>query len=429
MSSQQSRRDFIRKVAAAGSLLPFANQLRAEQTQLAPNERLNLGVVGVEGRGAANLAGVAQENIVAICDVDLAHVGKAKALFPKASVHQDFRELLDRADIDAVVISTPDHTHAIPAVMAMDLGKHVYCEKPLAHSVYEARVMREKANANKLVTQLGTQIHAGNNYRRVVEAIQSGAIGKVNRVHIWFSGRPKTGERVKDGTPPATLDYNLWLGPAPFRPYHVSHVHFHWRWWWDFGGGVLEDFGCHYMDLPFWALGLRFPTSVEAKGKKDHDGANDVPGLLQVDYQFPARGDMPPVHLTWYQGGWRPEGSEKYGMDNAVLFVGEKGELIADYSTHRLLPEEKFKDLKIDPYIPDSIGHHAEWLEAIRSSGETTCPFEYGGVLTEAVLLGNVAYRAGNKRLEWDAEKMVVTNDVGDVTTLLKPEYRKGWTL
>lgn len=429
MSPRRTRRDFLRQVALAGSVLPFADWIRAEQTKLKPNEKLNLGVIGVANRGAANLAAVAKENIVALCDVDLAHVGPAKALFPNAAIHQDFRNLLDHADIDAVVISTPDHTHAIPAVMAMDLGKHLYCEKPLAHSVYETRVMREKAAANKLVTQLGTQIHAGDNYRRVVEIVRSGAIGPIQRVHVWFSGRPKTGERVKEGTPPTTLDYNLWLGPAPYRPYHKSHCHFHWRWWWDFGGGILEDFGCHYIDLPQWALGLGPPTSVEAKGEKDHDGDNDVPSLLRVDYQFPASGGRGPVHLTWYQGGWRPSGAEKYRMENAVLFVGDEGELIADYSTHKLLPEEKFKDLRVEPSIPASIGHHEEWLQAVRSGGPTTCNFEYGGTLTETVLLGNVAYRAGQKRLDWNPASLGVTNDVPEAAALIKPEYRKGWTL
>ncbi|MFO0947966.1 MAG: Gfo/Idh/MocA family oxidoreductase [Planctomycetota bacterium] len=429
MESLRSRRAFLRQVALAGTVAPFADRLLAEQTQLPPNERLNLGIIGVSNRGAANLAGVARENIVALCDVDLAHVGVAKTAFPNAAIHQDFRKLLDHSNIDAVVISTPDHMHAIPAVMAMDLGKHIYCEKPLAHSVYETRVMREKAAKNKLTTQLGTQIHAGNNYRRVVEIVQSGAIGKVNRVHVWLAGRPQTGERVKEGTPPATLDYNLWLGPAPFRPYHKSHCHFHWRWWWDFGGGMLEDFGCHYIDLPFWALQLRYPTSIEATGEKDHPGDNEVPALMKVDYQFPARGDQPPVHLTWYHGGWKPEGADKYGMANAVLFVGEKGELIADYGKYKLYPEEQFKDFHIEPSIPESIGHHLEWLEAIRSSGETTCNFDYGGALTETVLLGNVSYRAGKKKLEWDAGNLKVTNGVTETAGLIQPEYRKGWTL
>jgi len=429
MAPAVSRRELLKRIAAAGTVAPFADVLLADQTKQAPNERLSVGVIGVGGQGAANLAGVASENVVALCDVDLAHMGQAKMTFPKAAVYQDFRKLLDHRGLDAVVISTPDHMHAIPAVTAMRMGRHVYCEKPMAHSVHEVRVMRETAAKNQLVTQLGTQIHAGNNYRRVVEVIRSGAIGPVRRVHVWFSGRPKTGVRVKEGTPPATLDYNLWLGPAPFRPYHPSHCHFNWRYWWDFGNGILGDFGCHYMDLPFWALDLRYPTSVVAKGEKDYEGDNDVPGLIRVDYSFPERGTSPPVELSWYHGGWKPDGADKYGMANAVLFVGEKGELIADYGTYKLLPEEKFKDLKVEHSIPDSIGHHAEWLHAIRTAGPTTCNFDYSGALSEAVLLGNVSYRAGRQKLEWNGEEAKVTNAVPQVESLLRREYRQGWTL
>lgn len=427
--SALTRRSFSKRLAAAGSVLPFAEVLAAEGSRTPPTERLNIGVIGVANRGADNLAAVASENIVAVCDVDLDNLGKAKSAFPKAAAFQDFRKLLDLPKLDAVVVSTPDHMHAIPAVMAMRLGKHVYCEKPLAHSVHETRVMTEAAAKNKLVTQMGTQIHATANYRRVVEAIRSGAIGTVARVHVWNPVRPEPGIRVQNGTPPATLDYNLWIGPAPMRPYHVSHLHFRWRWWWDFGGGVLADLGCHYIDLAFWALGLTAPIAIEAKGKKDYDGDNEVPGVMQVDYHFPARAAQPPVHLTWYHGGWKPEGAEKYGMPAAVLFVGEKGELVANYSQLRLLPEDRFKGIEIPRTIPDSIGHHQEWLLAIKEGGKTTCSFDYSGPLTEAVLLGNVSYRCGQKRLEWNSEKFAVTNNLPEAESLLRPEYRTGWSL
>lgn len=421
------RRDFLRQVAAAGSVAPFADQLLAEQSRRGPNDKINIGVIGVANRGAANLAGVAAENVVALCDVDANHLDGAKKAFPQAGIHHDFRKLLDDKRIEAVVVSTPDHMHAIPAVMAMRMGRHVYCEKPLAHSVHEVRVMTETAASNKIVTQMGTQIHAGENYRRVVELVRGGVIGKVPRVHVWLTGAVKTGVRVKEGTPPATLDYDLWLGPAPYRPYHPSHLHFNWRYWWDFGNGLLGDFGCHYMDLPFWALGLSRPTSVVATGRKDHDGENDVPGTMQVDYQFPAREGQPPVHLTWYHGK-PPAEVNRHGMNSGVLFVGEEGEIVSDYSSHRLMPEEKFADVKRPERLPSSPGHHKEWLNGIRGQGEPLCHFGYSGPLAETVLLGNVSYRTGQP-INWDGAAGKVTNNVPQAASLIERPYRKGWTL
>lgn len=424
-----NRREFAKGSLAGLSLAAMGDFLRAEQTKKSPNERLNLAIVGTANRAAANLADVAKENIVALCDVDESNLEKARAQFPKAAAFKDYRKMLERSGYDAVVVSTPDHTHALPTAIALRQGLHVYCEKPLTHTVEEARVVRKLAEEHKAVTQMGTQIHALPNYRRAVEAIKSGAIGPVKRVHVWNSGRPSPGTRVAMGTPPANLDYDLWLGPAPVRPYHASHLHFHWRWWWDFGGGVLADLGCHYIDLPFWALSLGQPTSVEAKGKKDYKGDNEVPGVMQVDWTFPARGDQPPVHLTWYHGGWKPAGADKYGMGSAVLFVGEKGELVADYTRHKLYPEEKFKGLTIPKTIPDSIGHHEEWLQAIRSGGPTTCPFSYSGVLTETVLLGNAVYRAGGGRIEWDGQSGAFKTESSEASRFLAIEPRSGWAI
>ena len=428
MSKAWSRREFLGQVARAGSVAPFASVLRAEQTQATPNERLNVGVVGVAGRAASNLAGVARENVVAICDVDEDRMGAARKAFPLAKVYRDYRKMLDDDGLDAVVVSTPDHTHAIPAARALRMGKHVYCEKPMAHSVHEARAMTDAAKAHGVRTQLGTQIHAGGNYRRVVEIVRNGAIGPVKRVHVWFGGRPKPGVRVVKGTPPKGLDYDLWLGPAPYRPYDESHAAFNWRYWWDFGNGTLGDFGCHYMDLPFWALDLKYPSSVQSHGVKDYAGENQVPGKQQVDYRFPARGELPPVHMTWYHGGYKPPVAAKFGKGSAVLFVGTKGELIADYGSHKLYPEEKFRELKVEKSIPDSVGHHLEWLEAIRSGKPSTCDFSYSGPLSEAVLLGNVSYRAGGIPIDWDAESLTATG-TPEATALLRREYRKGWSL
>lgn len=431
----QSRREFIRRAMLAGTAtatLPLAASVRADEAPTdssSPNEKLNIGVVGCANRAYANLKGVSSEAIVALCDIDDTHLAKAAAEFPKARQYTDYRRMIDDGGLDALVVSTPDHTHAIPVVRGLEAGLDVYCEKPLAHSVWEVRQMRQWAARENAVTQMGTQIHAGENYRRVVEQVKAGAIGPVERVHVWLGGSVRTGKRVAQGMPPKGVAYDLWIGPAPMRPFDPSHFHFNWRYWWDFGGGALADFGCHYMDLPFWALDLRYPISVAATGEKAHDGDNEVPANMQVEYKFPARGDQPPVHLTWYHGAWRPEGAEQYEKGSAVLFEGTNGRLLADYGTHKLYQEENEKpaDVKAIEPIPNSIGHHAEWIAACKSRGSTTCNFDYSGALAEAALLGNVSYRV-QKPLEWDADNLVATN-CPEAEPLIRREYRKGWSL
>ena len=442
MSHAQSRRKFLQHALAAGTAVPLissASTLPALATikRRAPSERIQIGVVGCAGRGKANVDAVSHEQIVALCDID-AHNLEAtrKDLVAKKRVPQDvptfkdFRKLLERKDLDAIVVATPDHMHAFPAVHGMRQGLHCYTEKPLAHSVHEVRTMRETARANRCVTQMGTQIHAGDNYRRVVEIVRAGVLGKVRRVHVWMGGSVHTdGVRVKDGKPPAHVDYDLWLGPAPQRPFHPSHFHFKWRYWFDFGGGTLADFGCHFMDLPHWALELRNVLTVEATAGKHHEGQNDVPAKLRVEYHYPARGDLPPVHLTWYHGGWKPQGAEKYDKGSAVLFEGEKGRLLADYHSRKLFLDREQADAarEVD-HIPNSIGHQREWLDAIRKRGETTCNFDYSGALAETVQLGNVSHRLGGKKLVWDDRKLKATNVAG-ASELVQREYRKGWVL
>jgi predicted dehydrogenase len=296
--------------------------------------------------------------------------------------------------------------------------------------------MAETAAKHKRVTQMGTQIHAGGNYRRVVELIQAGAIGKVTRVDVWCEKRPSPGRLASGGsTAPSTLDYDLWVGPAPYRPFDANVVPFNWRWWWEFGGGVLGDMGCHYMDLAHWALDLRAPLKVNARGTQFPDTDNKVPVEMQVDYHHPARGEKPPVHLVWWHGITGPrdeQGQPKNlsGYRSGVLFHGEEGQLLADYSNHKLLPEEKYKDYKRpERSIPDSIGHHKEWLNAIKNGGPTTCNFDYSGALSEAVLLGNVAYRLGQE-IEWDAERLKVRNaKEKEWKPLIRREYRGDWKL
>jgi predicted dehydrogenase len=398
-------------------------------------DKLRLGIIGVGGQGVSNWRGVAHEEIVSLCDVDLARIGEAHELFPNAEVVQDFRRVVDRNDIDAVVVSTPDHWHAIPSVWAMQTGKHVYCEKPLAHSIHETRVMADTARRHEVVTQMGTQIHAGANYRRVVELVQAGAIGPVRRVDVWCERRPDTFRAPAAGSPPPSLDYELWTGPAPMRPFSSEIVPFHWRWWWEYGGGVLADMGCHFMDLAHWALDLRAPERVAAKGEVDPQADNPMPLEMRVDYRHPAIPNRGPVHVVWWHGtpGPRDEAGnvrDLFGFTNGVLFQGEHGELLADYGRHKLLPEEKFADYRRpDPTIPDSVGHHREWLDAIRTGGKPTCEFTYGGTLTETVLLGNAAYKLG-REITWDAPAMRITNaSEAECGPLLQREYRAGWKL
>jgi predicted dehydrogenase len=432
MSGLIPRRRFLQQSAAATTFylsLPYA---RGDTKKTAPNDRLNIGLIGVANRGAANLKGVVSENIVAICDVDQNNAGVARTAHPGATFTQDYRKLIDQKNIDAVVVSTPDHMHAFATLAALRSGRPVYCEKPLAHTVHEIRLVRETAAKTGLVTQMGTQIHAGDNYRRVVELVQAGTIGPIKRVQVWCNARPASGYLAKqETTPPAGLDYDLWLGPAPYRPYHKSHLHFVWRWWWDFGGGVLADMACHYIDLPTWALGLTAPTKVSAQGQVKHDGDNPMPDVMQVEYQYPARGDQPGVHLTWYHGVEGPDltGAVRFpGYKSGVLFEGEKGQLLADYSKHKLLPEEKWQGFTPPmPTIARSLGHHREWIEAIKTKGKTTCNFGYSGALAEAVLLGNVAYRSGEE-IQWDPSQAKILNSA-KAAAFLDKEYRKGWRL
>jgi predicted dehydrogenase len=440
MHKQLNRRDFLRSAALGSAGLVILSNCRLVRETRA-SEKLNVAGIGIGGRGAANVDGVgATENIVALCDVDEKHAAPTFEKYPRAKRYKDFRRMLDEMqnEIDAVVVGTPDHTHAVAGVMAMKLGKHCYCEKPLTHSVYEARVMADLAREKKLVTQMGTQIHAGGNYRRVVELVQTGAIGKVREVHVWlganFNGPPTPTDMSQKDAPterppvPETLDWDLWLGPASYRPYSPAYAPFGWRYWWNFANGQLGDFFCHYCDLAFWALKLRHPVSVEAEGPVHAESAANWTIAKQ---EYPARGDLPPVTLTWYNGGGYPEfvkADIALQWPNAVLFMGADGMLIADYGKHQLLPEERFANFKPpEPFIPDSIGHHREWAEACKTASPTTCNFDYSGALTEAALLCNVALRTGEK-INWDAKNL---KGVGcpEADKFIRRQYRNGWTL
>ncbi|GIW80032.1 MAG: oxidoreductase [Gemmatales bacterium] len=426
-----NRRDFLKSsgILATGVWISGSTVQAAPKS---PNEKLNIGIIGVNHRGKANINGVKSENIVALCDVDDRYLEEAKQRFPKAKVFNDWRKLNEDKTIDAVVVSTTDHTHAPASLMAMQLGKHVYCEKPLAHNVYEARLMGETYRKCKVATQMGTQIHASDNFRRVVELIQAKAIGDVKEAHVWCGRTSGPGKRPKERPPvPSYLKWDLWLGPAPFRPYHPSYLpgNLTWNRWWDFANGTLGDMGSHLIDLPFWALNLRYPTSVEAQGPPVDPDVN--PAWMIVRWHHPEREGRPPVEVVWYHGGKRPENPP--GVDlgkwfNGILFVGNKGMLLADYGRRILLPKEKFADFKPpEPTIPKSLGHYQEWIHACKTGAKTLCNFDYSGALIEHNLLGNVAYRCGQK-LEWDADKLKATN-CPEADRFIHRTYRKGWEL
>ena len=445
MSDQQTRRGFLQQTATASAALATAwhvnpGQLKASTS---PNEKLNIAAIGTANRAAANISGCASQNIVAVADVDANFLDAAGKKYPGSRKYKDFRVLLEKeADkIDAVVVATPDHTHAPAAAMAMRLGKHTYCEKPLTHTVFEARKLAELAAENKLVTQMGSQIHAGENYRRVVELVQSGAIGAVKDVHVWV-GVNYAGGQLKKAKQPAHVDWDLWLGPTAKRDYVESTIQgkhqtvhpFHWRWFWDYGNGGLGDFGCHYMDLVHWALDLRNPTRIDATGPELDSDATTA-GLV-VKYKYPARGKLPAVNMTWYDGGKKPKilsrlkdtDGKPLNWGGGQLFLGETGAIVSNYGAHKVLPFATGDKVKTpEPFIPKSMGHHNEWINAIKTGGKTTCNFDYSGALTESVLLGVVSYRSG-EALDWDSKNLKVTNSP-QAQSMIHKEYRKGWTL
>ncbi len=428
--SNLNRRDFLKTsgMAAAAVSCGVWSEVAVARS-MSPNEKLNIGCVGTANRAAADIAGVKGENIVALCDIDENYLARAAGQFPSAKTYADYREMIEKEakGLDAVVVGTADHHHAPASIRAIRAGLHTYCEKPLTHTVDAPRVLAEAAKKQKVATQLGTQIHAGENYRRVVEVIQSGAIGDVTEAHVWVGKGWGGGDRPEgDQEPPANLSWDLWLGPAPERPYAAGRYHpAQWRRWWDFGNGTLGDMACHYMDLPFWALKLRHPTSCEAEGPEVHP--ETCPLGLKVRYEFPEREGLVPVKLTWADGNLIPREVAGHKVPGSgVMFVGTKGEMFANYGSYRLFPAEKFSGYKPpEPSIPKSIGHHAEWIKACKDGSPTTCNFDYSGALTETVLLGNVAYRVG-ERLEWDAANLRATNCPA-ADKYIRKEYRPGW--
>ena len=446
-SNQPDRRQVLAAAAtvSAGITLGAPAIVRGQNL----NEKLDIAVVGVGRRGAANMNSVAVENIVALCDVDDNNLRQASESQPGARKFSDYRQLYDHAnEFDAVVVSTCEHTHAHATLPALQLGKHVYCEKPLTHGIWEARVIREAAEKAGVATQMGTQIHAEDNYRRVVELIQAGTIGPIREVHVWvnrawgwhpsaelaqqagdqhyIAGRPQGKEQIPSG-----FNWDLWLGPAPARPFSNAYIPGpKWYRWWDFGSGTMSDLGSHFIDLVFWALDLKAPHTISASS--DFPAHPEMaPASMEATFEFGPRKDDPPVTLTWYQGVNKPklwtEGAIPQ-WNNGHLFVGDRGMILADYGKHQLLPDDKWRDFEPpEQTIPKSIGHHAEWIHAAKTGAPTTCAFSYSGWLTEATHLGNVAFRLG-KKIEWDAKNLTATN-APEAAPLIRREYRPGWDL
>ena len=439
---QITRREFVGGAMAAVGLAAGAPAILRGRNL---NDKLNLAIIGAGGRGAANLKGLGSENVVALCDVNRLAIDAAAAQHPQAKTFRDLRRVFDHAaDFDAVVVSTCEHTHAFSTMLALEAGKHVYCEKPLAYNIDETRKIREKAATVKVATQMGIQIHAGENYHQVVELVQSGAIGAVREAHVWVGRtwglQTKEGaERNKDvayvtarpdAEPvPPELDWDLWLGPAPARPFNSVYVPGpKWYRWWDFGNGTMSDLGSHWNDLPFWALDLHAPLTVEAGGGPLHPEI--APATMWAKYKYGARGDKPPVTLTFHQGEHKPQIWQDGGIPqwpSGCVFIGEKGMVLADYSKHVLLPEKQFADFVAPPpTLRRSPGHYAEWIAACKTGSPTSANFEYGGWLTEANHLGNVAFRTA-KKLTWNPDAMTATN-APEADRFLRREYRRGWT-
>ena len=430
-----SRREFLSGTAAAAAFTIVPRYVLGGPGRTAPSEKLNIACIGVSGMGASDVGQVSTENIVALCDVDLRHAAGTFERFAAAKKYRDFREMLEKENknIDAVTVSTPDNTHAVAAMMAIKMGKHVYCQKPLAHDMYEVRKLTEAAREHKVMTQMGIQLHAENCVKYVVEFIKSGVIGKVRRVDLWSGKDWGGGTRPKETPPvPQTLDWDLWLGPAPYRPYHPTYLPGEWRRWWDFGTGTLGDMGCHIIDPAWWALDLTYPTSVEAEPGPFNE--ETYPQKTVVRCEFPSRGDLPPVTLTWYDGANQPPRpqeleKERNLPDQGGLYYGEKGTILAPHGGNpRLIPESRMKGFKLpEPSLPREVNHYQDWIRACKGGPKPLANFDYSGPLTETILLGNVAARAGQK-LAWDGPNFKVTN-LPEADKYLRRQYRQGWTL
>ena len=433
-----TRRAFVGTAAASAFAFTFV-----PRRAFGANERLNVAGIGVGGKGAGDVEDIARAgcNIVALCDVDERRAAGTFKQFPDAKRYTDFRVMLDtQRDIDAVIVATPDHMHAPAAVRAMRMGKHVYCQKPLTYTVHEARVMAETAAEHKVATQMGNQAHAGEPIRRAVELVRAGIVGPVREVHCR-TDRPIWPQGMKERPPaqpvPKSLDWDLWLGPAPERDYNAAYLPFNWRGWWDFGTGALGDMACHIMDMPYWALELGAPTTVEAESGGNTE--ESPPLWSTVTYEFPARGERPPVKFVWYDGKRggdkntpnHPPADVMEGQDAKkwdVVLVGERGKMYFNRdNTKWVLSPGSLADMaeSVPQTLPRVANEDVEWVAACKGGPAALSNFGYSGPFTEMVLLGNVAIRTG-KKLRWDAESLTCPG-TPEAERYLRREYRKGW--
>ncbi len=431
MNDRSSRRQFLQRSAlTAGTLFLSGWKNRRSPRKLSANDRLQLGVVGVAGVGRTHLEGCIREDVVALCDVDVAALDDASRSLPKASVHTDFRRMLDQESLDGVVIGTADHTHAVIAIQAIQAGCHVFCTDPLTRTVSEARAVATMARRRGSVTQMGGSLVHPAIEREVIRQIQAGVLGTVTDVHAWSSKTHGELNLPQNGpATPSNVDYDLWLGPVSRRPFRSDYLGGRWRHWWQFGGGTLTDAGSSYFSLVHRATSVAAPTQIHASGPPLH--LENTPSWLKVRYTYSRKEPQPPLELTWYHGGMQPADAELEGFEkvkDGLLFRGTAGKMLVSASgATLLLKDHPAQSLTVSDHLTETPDRLCEWLEACKGVGKglTECPFDLSAGVAEAVHLGNVAYRT-DRKLAWDSRKMIASN-LPDASEYLQHNYRFGW--